>query len=396
MASARPARCGVGGPTDPPMSDVTPSVYLDAAVSTPPREEALRAAGEAGERFADPMSAHALARAARATLEGARAAIADALGAQSDEILLTSGGSEANALAVIGSARARSVAGNRFLTTALDHATIVEAARSAGLEPVEIDCDGAGRIDVDRWADAVAQPDVAMASVQHASHLVGSIQSVAECVRLARAYSVPVLVDACQTLATLPIDVAALGADLLSVSGHKAYGPPGAGALFVRRGTPLAPLIPGDGRERRLRAGMPNLPGIAGMAAAVRAGLPGLPDRAAHLWSLTDRLRAGLVQAGIDVLGHPTQRVPHIVTWVAPGVDAETLLMTLEDRGILTSILPEAPLVAAGLIRTGAVPVRFGLWPGITDEDVDLVLEVVPAVVRDLTAISYRPPMGRG
>lgn len=265
------------------------------------------------------------------------------------------------------------------------------SAIAAGFEPIEVGCDESGRVDLDRWADEVAKPGVAMASVQHASHMIGSIQPVAECIRLARPYGVPVHVDACQTLPALRVDGPALGADLLSVSAHKASGPPGTGALFVRRGTPLSPLFAGDARERRFRAGMPNLPGIVGMGAALEAGRPLLADRAAHLWSLTDRLRAGLSGAGIRVLGHPTQRVPHIVSWVAPAVDPETLLMTLEDRGILTSIVPTGPLAAAGLARSDDVIVRFGLWPGNSEAEVSRVLEAVPAVVRDLTAIDYRP-----
>ena len=378
------------------MTDISHAVYLDAAASTPPRPEALDAASRAAERYADPTSTHLAARAARGALEHARGVVAEALGAQTDEVVFTSGGTEANALAVLGASRARAERTGRFVAGSLEHASIVEAVRASDMELVAIGCDGAGRVDVDRWAEEVAKPGVAMAAIQHASHLVGSIQPVAECIRLARPYGVPVLVDACQTLATLPIDAAALGADLLSVSGHKAYGPPGAGALFVRRGTALSPLFAGDARERRLRAGMPNLPGVVGTGAALEACRPELADRAAHLWSLTDRLRSGLVEAGIDVLGHPTQRAPHIVTWTAPGVDAETLLMTLEDRGILTSTVPAEPLVDAGLARPGDVVVRFGLWPGISAEDIERVLDAVPAVVRDLTAIDYRPLGRRG
>jgi cysteine desulfurase len=355
-------------------------------------EEALRAAEEAFTRFADPSSTHVLAREARSALEAARAQAATSLGAQADEVILTSGGTEANALAVLGSAGARPHArGGRFVTTILEHPSVTSAAVAAGFEVIEVGCDETGRVDLDRWADEVTKAGVAMASVQHASHLVGTIQPVAECIRLARPYGVPVHVDACQTLPALRVDAPALGADLLTVSAHKASGPPGAGALFVRRGTPLSPLFAGDARERRLRAGMPNLPGIVGMAAALEADRPRLADRAAHLWSLTDRLRAGLIAAGVRVLGDPTQRVPHIVTWVAPAVDPETLLMTLEDRGILTSTVPTEPLAAAGLALPDDVIVRFGLWTGVTDADVDRILEAVPAVVRDLTAIDYRP-----
>jgi cysteine desulfurase len=380
------------------MTEPNDVLYLDAALSSPPRDEGIRAAAEALERFADPEAHHLLAREARSALELARSRVADALGAQSDEVVFTSGGTEANALAVLGTAggigdtAARSGSrGGRFVTTALEHRSVTDPARAAGLQVIEVGCDDTGRVDVDRWAEEIERPGIVMASIQHASHLVGSINAVAECIRLARPHGVPVHVDACQTLAALPVDAPALGADLLSVSAHKAYGPPGAGALFVRRGAQLSPLLTGDGRERRLRAGMPNLAGAVGMGAALDAARPELPDRAAHLWSLTDRLRAGLMEAGIHVLGHPTQRVPHIVTWTVPEVDPETLLMTLEDRGILTSALPAEQLAGAGLAHPGDVVVRFGLWPGITEDGIDRVLAVVPSVVRDLGAIDYGP-----
>jgi cysteine desulfurase len=383
------------------MTEPNDVLYLDTAVSTPPRDEGIRASTEALERFADPGAHHLLAREARSALELARTQVADALGAQSDELVFTSGGTEANALAVLGTIGGIAGSGpragdRRFVTTALEHRSVTDPARAAGLQVIEVGCDETGRVDVDRWAEEIARPGVVMASIQHASHLVGSINGVAECIRSARPHGVPVHVDACQTLAALPLDAPALGADLLSVSAHKAYGPPGVGALFVRRGTPLSPLLMGDERERRLRAGMPNLSGVAGMGAALDAARSELPDRAAHLWSLTDRLRAGLAEAGIHVLGHPTQRVPHIVTWSVPEVDAETLLMTLEDRGILTSTVPTEPLAAAGLAAPGDVVVRFGLWPGITDDGVDRVLAVVPSVVRDLGAIDYGPLRGGG
>jgi cysteine desulfurase len=373
------------------MTDLNDPIYLDAAASAPPRTEAVAAARDAIERFADPCSPHAVARAARSALEDARHAVAEAIGAHSDEIVFTSGGTEANALAVrAGLAAMDAGRGGRMIASASEHSSILAAAASAGLEVLEIPTDGTGRVDVDRWADEIGRPGVAIAAIQHANHLVGTLQPVAECIRLARPHGVPVHVDACQTAATLPIDVVALGMDVLSISSHKAYGPTGAGALFVRRGTPLSPLLAGDDRERRLRAGMPNIPGIAGMAAALAASAGDLSDRAAQLWSQGGRLRAGLAAAGIRVLGHATHRAPHIVTWVAPAIDAETLLMTLEDRGILCSTVPAARVSGGGL-SPGDVAVRFGLWPGVTDAQIEHVVATVPPLIRDLGALDYEP-----
>ena len=374
------------------MADAHDLIYLDAAASTPARAEAVAAAKAAIDLFADPRSPHREGRAVRSALDDARHAVAAAIGAHSDEIVFTSGGTEANALAVrVGVAAMAQGRGRRFVVAASEHPSLAAAADAAGLEIVTIPTDPTGRVNVDRWAEEVARPGVAMAAIQHANHLVGTLQPVAECIRLARPHGVAVHVNACQTLATLPVNVAALGMDVLSISSHKAYGPPGAGALFVRRGTRLAPLLPGDDRERRLRAGMPNIPGIVGMGAAMTANAADMGDRAAQLWAQGGHLRTGLSGAGIRVLGHATHHVPHIVTWVAPGIDAEALLMTLEDRGILCSTLPSDRLTAEGL--TGEdVAVRFGLWPGITDAQIERVVAVVPPLVRDLGALDYAPP----
>jgi cysteine desulfurase len=378
-----------------PMTHQDGAIYLDAAASTPPRREAVDAAAALIDKFGDPRSGHALGRAARSALEHARGLVAEALGAHGDEVIFTSCGTESNALAVrCGAFGAAGAGRRRFVTSALEHPSVTESAMAVGFEVVEVPGDDTGRVDLDSWAAEVAVPGTVMASIQHASHLIGTIQPVAECIRLARPHGVIVHVDACQTAPAIRIDVAGLGADLLTVSSHKAYGLPGAAALFVRRGITPLPLLVGDARERRLRAGMPNLPGIAAMAAALEAGKIELPDRAAHLWSLSDRLRASLAESGVRVIGHATQRAPHIVSWTATDVDPETLLMTLEDRGILTSVIDARQLEDAGIITGGEVVVRFGLWPGVSQDDVDRVAEAVPPLVRDLQAIDYRAGAG--
>jgi cysteine desulfurase len=378
-----------------PVTHLDDAVYLDAAASTPPRREAVDAASAFLDRFSDPRSGHAMGRAARSALENARGLVAEALGAHGDEVIFTSCGTESNALAVRCGGSAVAKGGHRrFVTSALEHPSVTESARAAGFEVIEVPGDDTGRVDLERWAAEVAVPGTVMASIQHASHLIGTIQPVAECIRLARPHGVLVHVDACQSAAVVRIDVAGLGADLLSVSSHKAYGPPGAAALFVRRGITPLPLLVGEARERRLRSGMPNLPGIVGMAAALEVGKIELPDRAAHLWSLTESLRASLGEAGIRVIGHPTQRAPHIVSWTATDVDPEALLMTLEDRGILTSVIDARQLGDGGIIAAGEVVVRFGLWPGVSQDQVDRVAKAVPPLVRDLRAIDYRAGAG--
>jgi cysteine desulfurase len=360
----------------------TTPVYLDGAAAMPPLPEAAAAAAEALARFADPDATHGPGRAARAVLEHARAAVAASIGADPDELILSASGTHANARAILGTVEPGG--SGRIVVSALEHASVAQAARASGLEVVEIPCDELGALDMDRFAAEVSRPGTALASVQHGSADVGTMQSVAECARLARAAGVLFHTDACQTLPHLPLDVRALGVDLLSVSSRKAYGPSGAGALFARRGLSPDPYLRGG---RRRTAYTPGLASVAGMAAAVTALRPRIADLAGSLWPLSQRLREGLASSG-RVLGHATWRVPHIVSVAVAELDRETLLMTLEDRGILAGEADADVLVRAGLARPGEVVVRFGLTAWTTAADVDRVLEVFPDAVTRLRGLA--------
>jgi cysteine desulfurase len=359
----------------------SPPVYLDGAAAMPLLPEAEAAASEALARFADPDAVHGPGKAARAVLEHARAAIAGSIGADPDELILTASGSHANALAVLGMV---GPGPGRIVVTALEHASLTEAAHATGLEVVEVPCDGEGAVDMDRFSAEVRTAGTVLASVHHGSPDVGTMQSVAECARLARAAGVLFHTDACQTLPHLPVDARALGVDLLSVSSRKAYGPSGAGALFARRGLSPDPLLRGGPRRARGGAGFAA---HAGMAAALTALRPRTADLAGTLWTLTQRLREGLAPAG-RVLGHATWRVPHIVSVAVADVDRETLFMTLEDRGILAGEANTDVLVRAGLTHAGEVVVRFGLTAWTTDQDVDRVLDAFPDAVERLRGMT--------
>ena len=354
------------------VSDQSPRpVYLDGAAAMPLLPEAEAAAREALSRFADPDAGHGPGRAAQAVLEHARVAIAGSIGADPDELILTTSGSHANALAVLGMVPPGP---GRIVVTTLEHRSVSEAASASGLEVVEVGCDDAGAIDMDRFAAEVATSGTLMASVQHGSSDIGTMQSVAECARLARAAGVLFHTDACQTLPHLPLDARALGVDLLSISSRKAYGPAGAGALFARRGLSPDPLLRGGPRRS---GGVAGLAALAGMAAALTTLRPRVPDLAGNLWTLSQRLRHGLAPAG-RVLGHATWRVPHIVAVAVADVDRETLFMTLEDRGIQAGEAATAVLARAGLASPGEVVVRFGLTVDTTADDVERVLQVLP------------------
>jgi cysteine desulfurase len=367
-------------------------IYLDHGSTTAPSSSVLEAFRGAAETFGDPLQHHGPGRAALAALEEARGAVAAALKAQPDEVVFTSGGTESIALAVRGVLSA--LGGGSVVAGAVEHPAVAAAVQAEGMEAVRIPVDGSGRADLDAFVPAVRADGVALASIQHSNHEVGTLQPMAEAARLAREAGVLFHTDACQSVGRLPIDVEALDVDLLTLSGHKFGAPPGIGALYVRRGTPFKGYPAGDARERRRRAGIENVPGAVAMAAALTEALDGLGDRAGEQWAMTDTLRARMAEIGGEIYGHPTQRLPHLACASFPGLDTEVLLMALDEKGFAVAAGPyatglphdESPVLAAMGVR-GIAPIRVGVGPSTKPSEVESFLDTLGALVPELRRV---------
>ena len=377
-------------------------IYLDNAATTPVRAEVFEAMQPFfGARFGNPSSVHRLGREARGALEEARERVAGALGAQRREIFFTSGGTEADNLAVLGRSRAVARAGRKpvVAVSAIEHKAVLGAAKEAvheGAELSVIAVDERGVIDLNALEHLLAvrseNQELAVAAAMWVNNEVGTVQPMTEIVERCGAAGVPVHTDAVQAFGRVPVRVDKLACATLAISGHKIGAPKGIGALFVRAGTELVALTHGGGQERDLRPGTENLTGAVALGVAVELAVREQESEARRLGGLRDQLERALRAALPDayVNGGGAERAPHILNLGLAGVDQEALLVSLDLEGIAVSsgsacqsgaVDPSHVLLAMGRGRPGEASVRLSLGRQTTEREIQFVSERMPRVV---------------
>jgi len=367
-------------------------VYLDYAATTP-LDPQVRQAMEPflQEQFGNPSSLHQWGRQARMAIDEARETLAHALGCDPAEICFTASGTEACNLAIIGTALKAPPTRRHLLVSAVEHHAVLNAAewlRPFGYEVELIPVDSFGQVDPDEVRRRL-RPDTWLVAVMHANNEIGTLQPVEAIAAICREHGVLFHVDAVQTFGLLPVKVDALNCDLLSVSAHKLYGPKGAGALYIRAGTPLQPLMVGGGQERERRAGTENVAGIVGFARAVQIAETRCPEDAQRLTRLRDGFIEQVQKHIPDAIltGHPTQRLPGNAHFRFVGVPADSLLIALDRAGIAASsgaacsagsLEPSHVLRALGWDEQAAQEgIRFTLGRHTTQEELDYTVEVL-------------------
>ncbi len=382
------------------------TIYLDNGATTRLAPEARDAMLPwLGERWGNPSSSHRLGLAAARAVKEARRDLADALGCATDEVVFTSGGTESDALAMVGGTLGATGPNQpgHVVVSALEHPAVIESAallRDVGWQIDEVGVDGQGLVDPAAVADAV-RPDTAVVSVMLVNNEIGSVQPLARIAQLVRTISPKVLVhtDAVQAFTKMPLDVRDLGVDLLSVSGHKFHGPAGTGALYVRGGVRLRPMLTGGGQEGGRRSGTENVPGVVGLGAAARLGTTDLVSKTRQMATRRDRLH-GILSGAFDdlVLNGPDagpERVCHNLHVSIPGCESASLLHALEARGVYASAgsachSKDAKLShvlrAVGAQPRGHGHLRLTLSRYTTDDEVDQAGAAFICTVNELRA----------
>jgi cysteine desulfurase len=377
-------------------------IYLDNNASTKLDPEVRDAVERALDLSGNPSSVHAEGRRARRAVEEARDEVAALIGARPEEVVFTSGGTEANALAIFSAA----ASGGRIVRTAVEHPSVAgpfeRAARTRGIEAVAVPPAPDGALDPERLLDSLT-PGTRLVSVMAANNEYGGVFPVEAVARGARERGALFHTDAAQAVGRLPVDVARWNVDYLALSAHKLHGPKGVGALFVRRGAPVEPLAPGGGQEKRRRAGTENTPGLVGFGVAARLARERLPAEAGAIAGRRDLLEAGIraAAAGASVIGAGGPRLPNTSAILFEGLSGEALLVRLDLEGVAVSVgsacssgtvAPSPALLALGLSAAQAKSVvRFSLSRFTTDGEIERAVAIVGRAVSAMRRVEAVP-----
>jgi cysteine desulfurase len=349
-------------------------VYLDWNATTPLRPEARAAMVAAYDLVGNPSSVHAEGREARRLVEAARTTLANAAGALPRNVVFTSAGTEANALALSPGLRARAgVPAERLLVSAVEHASVLAGGRFAADAITEIRVTRSGVVDLDHLDALLRSGPPALVSIMAANNETGALQPIAEAARIVHDAGGLLHVDAIQAFGKIPFDIKAVGADLATFSAHKIGGPKGVGALVVSEGlSGLEPVLRGGGQELGRRAGTENVAGIAAFGAAVTAALQALPEDADRVKTLRNRLEKGLREvAGAIIISEDTKRLPNTTLFTAPGLKAETAVIGFDLEGIGVSF---GSACSSGKVQPSHVLTAMGFDPGVAQGAVRLSL----------------------
>jgi len=382
-------------------------IYLDHNATTPPSEAVVeQMTSTLREEFGNPSSVHHFGQRAKAIIDGARSAVAALIGADPGDVVFTGGGTESDNLAIRGIAEALEPSGRKHLiATAIEHEAVLNTLKALarrGWKTTLLPVDESGIVSPDALRSAITD-DTALVSVMHANNEIGTVQPIAELAAIARERRAVFHSDAVQSAGKIPIDVKALGVDLLSISAHKFYGPKGVGAMWIRRGVRLQAPLTGGKQERSRRAGTENVAGIAGMGVAAREAIAKMDSEATRLAALRDRLEDGILRivSGTALNGVRSPRVPNTTNISFDRTEAESLLIALDLEGVAVSTgsaCSSGTLEPSHVLKAMGFPphrtqnsLRFSLGAANTDADIDRVIAVMPAIVEKLRSLTRAP-----
>lgn len=384
-------------------------IYMDHAATTPVRIEVIEAMlPYMKEKYGNASSLHSFGREAKEALEESREIIADAIGASPEEIIFTSGGTEADNLAIKGFALANREKGNHIITSSIEHMAVLNACKwleEKGYRITYLPVDKDGLVSVADVRNAITDKTI-LISIMHANNEIGTIQPIEDIAKVAHEKNIAFHTDAVQSFGKIEVNVKKLGVDMLTLSAHKIYGPKGVGALYVKKGIKLDPLFHGGPHERNMRAGTENVAGIVGFAKAAELAMKEMKSESKRLTKLRDKIINTILKAreddermrGVRLNGHPTKRLPNNVNFSFDGAEGEAIVLKLDKLGIAAStgsacssheLKPSHVLLALGIGPIKAHgSLRITLGKENTEADVDCLLKVLPEIITELREIS--------